>query len=364
MKRHIQLAKDEGLNWQAALIEDAQSDLKLVVKDAVLRKWSWLQTNRFITQIVEDTIADLESPTLKEKARASLLAFATGWYRKVSDELNGVSLSLLALIATVSNGKGTREQTRQLYRTITRNPPIRSPSLPQIEEYAEIAQPLQIWSKRYIDDHVKPLFEELSTSSAKDGYNSRVSLRNIAEMTVRYDRNMTQLQALRAQGVRLVWTSVHANCSKRCEPFQGRLWSLDGTSGTEDGIPFLPIERAMNVPYTTKAGKTYINGIISGYNCRHSLIPYQKGVRPQEVAAATVEKYREIDTTQRQMERKVRKYSDLAMMWKDVDRSIYKRLKTAQTAAYAQYRRFSLKNGVAYYPSRTELFPAEQKIAR
>lgn len=371
MRAHVELARDRGLNWQAALIEDAESDIKVIVKEAVMKKQTWAMTNKKVVALVDDVVNDLESPTLKEKLLTSLLRYASEQYRKMNVAFGDLTIPL-SLIIAASKGNTTSRQNVQIAQALQKRTPIRSPTLPSDikqagsgdTEYVDIAAPLRKWCKRYIDEDVRPTFSELASSTAKDELNGRVSLRNIAEMTVRFDKNQNQIANLRAQGVRLVWTSSHANCSVRCERWQGRLYSLDGTSGTQDGISFIPLETAMNVPYTTKAGKTYMNGIISGYNCRHFLIPYQKGNRPIPVSAKTVEKYRDIDQTQREMERQVRYYKNMSLVYKGEDDKLSAHYARSAKAAYKRYQQYSEENQVAYYPSRTEVFPEEKGLLK
>ena len=57
---------------------------------------------------------------------------------------------------------------------------------------------------------------------------------------------------------------------------------------------------------TTKAGVTYKNGTLSGFNCRHYTIPYHEdGVRPVKLTDERVEKARAIEQEQRRLERRV-----------------------------------------------------------
>ena len=203
-------------------------------------------------------------------------------------------------------------------------------------------------------DKGRKAFDDLARSTAKDDYGSNVSLRNIAEMTVRYEHQVKQVDELRKRGVRLVWTSAHANCSKRCEPYQGRLWSLDGTYGEIDGYKYEPLENATEVYYTTKSGKTYRNGIIYGFNCRHRLIPYRDGNKPIEIHADIVAKEREINDTQRAMERQVRLLRDRAVTAPTA--SERGQAKRAAAAMYKRYIAYSKKNNVAYYPSRVQVW--------
>lgn len=87
----------------------------------------------------------------------------------------------------------------------------------------------------------------------------------------------------KSNGVKLVIASAHADCSGRCSKWQGKVYSLDGSYGTtEDGREYQPLENATDVYYTTKAGRTYKNGLL-GFNCRHKLHEFN-GQQPQTIS--------------------------------------------------------------------------------
>ena len=110
--------------------------------------------------------------------------------------------------------------------------------------------PLQKFSQEYIIKNVKPALDRLAEQEAKDpdDISGRNSLRNRAEMEVRYNDNQKSIAELKARGVRLVIASTHADCSERCRRWQGRVYSLDGTSGvTDDGRTYVPLEEATDI---------------------------------------------------------------------------------------------------------------------
>lgn len=362
MNKYIKQAKDEGLNWQAILIEEAESDIKVLIKNAVIYNIPFNALNASVTRLVNETVEDITPDELKERSKRLLLDYAAEQYRQIKQATRSVNLSILAVMALVSNNKRlTKIEAQKVNRTLNRSPTIKTVygietvKLNQYTGYYEIGQALQEYSKTYMQK-VEKAFNELAKSTARDGYASNVSLRNIAEMTVRYERHIDELADLKSKGVRLVWISTHANCSKRCEPWQGKLYSLDGTSGVIDGIKYQPLENATDIYYTTKAGKTYKNGIISGFNCRHYLIPYKKGNRPVHVPAGVVERERNINDKQRELEREVRGYRDLALTYKDVNANKAKQYRKLAIQKNKEYIQFSNQNKVAYYPSRTRIF--------
>ena len=150
---------------------------------------------------------------------------------------------------------------------------------------------------------------------------------------------------------------MHADCSERCSPYQGRVYSLDGTYGTtKDGRRYEPLENATNNPrdrYITKAGRVYQNGLL-GFNCRHYLIAYKEGMAAPYVSATVQSKEREITRKQRELERMVIKWRERALMQKGNGRE-YVRAKQKAQYWFEEYKTFSKNNRRAYYPDRIKI---------
>lgn len=337
------IAKHEQLNTQALAIEKTETELKQLIKAAVLLGQRWDAIAKKVVELVDKTAAELETEDLKERTSRGLKIFALVQFQQAKTALVGVNLALMGAVTLYLKDKNSEAAA-----AIAKGEPTLFSGT-----YRENAQPLQEFSKEYMKK-VSNALEELATATAKE-YDSPVSLRNIAEMSVRYNRHLEELEELNAQGVKLVWTSTHANCSERCEKWQGKLYSLDNTYGEIDGIKYQPLSNATDIFYTTKKGRTYKNGIISGFNCRHFLTPYKKGAKPIHIDADTIERERAINKHQRYLERGVRRYKDLALTFKGVDGGAYKRYRTKAIEWNNAYIAFSKKNGVAYYPSRTKI---------
>lgn len=152
-----------------------------------------------------------------------------------------------------------------------------------------------------------------------------LSIRNKAEMTVRYEAMKEELKELCDAGEQYVIVSQHKDASKRCSPLQGLLYKLDvdpsqdvkcvlsskelGTRrpkqiGTVDGNPYYSLKEAMSY------------GLFS-YNCRHRFIKYIPGskVTPQyKYDEKAAEQKREIDKNMREMERQIRMLKERQML--------------------------------------------------
>lgn len=346
MKKYIEDAKNAKLDWQTLLIQDTETDIKAIIRNAVLLGFAWSVVDLQIKKRVQKTYDELEINELKERARVSLLAFATIIYRQLTAKTARINLKVLPDVVKYQE---TKQASTALKSVVQREvPELTMPSA----EYRPLAVPLDKWTGEYMKQ-VNGAFTELVNSTAKDEYSARVSLRNISEMTVRYEAKQEEIRQLIDGGEDLVWISVHANCSERCEPFQGKLYSMSGRSGRIDGIEYRPLSVATDVYYTTKSGKTYKNGCISGYNCRHKLIPYREGNKPIEVSAKVVERERKINDTQRRMETAIRHERENALLAVDPKLRAQARKKAAEMNK--AYQKYCKDNNVVYYPQRLKI---------
>ena len=312
----------------------------MAIKKYITGQESYARVLREVRKIIKETITDLESKELKISAKQTLENYVRQLMQKAFMSI-GIPLTLMMM---AFNSLSTGAKFKNIAKTY-------SAELPK--DVFEIAQPKNVFSEEYAK-RVKEVYNELA--KAEPMYDTNISLRNIAEMTVRYDRTMEQIQGFISRGVNLVVGSQHANCSKRCEKWQGGHYTLDNTYQVVDGIEFQPLSNATDQYYTTKKGKTYKNGYLTGYNCRHYLMEYKKGMRQVSVSADVVEKQREIDHKMRYMERQIRQWKDMALMHKGVDRELYLKARQKAIDYNNKYIEFAKSNNRAYYPSRTDVF--------
>ena len=202
------------------------------------------------------------------------------------------------------------------------------------------------------EKEIQKRINEIADMTAKTDYASRYSLRASVEMQVRDEHNQKQIQDLKNKGERLAWIDTHANCSERCQPWQGKLYSLDGLSGMQDGVSYQPLENATEI--YDKYG--YKNGCLSGFNCRHRLLPYRKGFRPIAIPESVIQKQRELEQQQRYMERTIRRYESRALMSRAENQTkAYKHFKGLAQKWTKRYEDFSKKNNIPFYPSRLDI---------
>ena len=138
---------------------------------------------------------------------------------------------------------------------------------------------------------------------------TNVNPRNVVEMSVRWDRYKEQKQRMIEAGVKYVYVPPHANCSKRCQPYQGKCYSLTGKTERFDGRTFKPIEdvaEKVTVRGKRDPSRIYAAGLFA-YNCRHTMVPYQEGQNVEHIPAEAIEKTRALESHQREMEKAIRK---------------------------------------------------------
>lgn len=352
----------DGLNPQASILVDAQTDIKIIVKKGVLSGAPFAVVAAEVRKYIRKAISRLTSSVLKKDAKKSLSAFFIKSYNDFKTQLN-LSPLLLAAVVLLSERITERRANGIQEKYFVPKTPREIDAAEQVAERTEIrlraydrGLPLQEFQKTYID-RVSKALGCLAEEKALDpnDVTGRNSLRNLAEMQVRYERHLQEIADLKNSGTRLVVCSVHADCSERCAPWQGRVYSLDGTSGTtEDGRKFIPLETATDVYYTTKAGRTYKNGLL-GFNCRHRLLPYKTNMVIPFVSETERKKEDAITKRQRALERAVIGYREEALMYKGNNAEKYREARRNAVEIYDEYKRFSKNNGRAYYPDRVKI---------
>lgn len=340
------------LNTQALALEEAEAKIRIKVKDEYLKRTPKTRIDLIVRQIIIEALKRVKIKALKEAAVKSLLSFYNRQYGEMRRLFGGNVTALLAVIALADDGKTYAERKKAYDKLKEIGVKVNAP-----EEAKTYGVPNRKYMRDYLQKEVKPVFTALARQEPKDpdDVSGRNSLRNRAEMEVRYAAHNEQIERLKTYGNRLVIASTHADCSERCAPFQGRVYSLDGTKGTtDDGRPFVPLEVATDVYYTTKAGKRYKNGLL-GFNCRHFLVPYKSGYRFPKPNEKEEKREYAITVRQRELERDVRKWRTVAITTKGVNPEAYKQAKDRAIKANNEYIRFSKDHGRAYYPSRVQL---------
>lgn len=253
-----------SLSPDTMLLEDAETEIKLLVKRLFLRGANRADIQAAVQKYIRETLKKLKNHALAADAYVSLFKLANRAYNDLLRTLGADGAAVAVAVGLALKGK----LTPTVGARVGFNGGV---VLGDIPEPIGKGVPLQVYSKEYMK-RVNAAMLRLARERAIDpnDLTGRNSLRNLAEMETRYKSHEDEINGFREKGVNLVVISTHADCSDRCFPYQGRVYSLDGTRGkTEDGREYVPLEEATQNPrdlYTTKAGRTYQNGLF-GFNC-------------------------------------------------------------------------------------------------
>ena len=341
----------DRLNQQALTLEEAQNEIRLAVKDAYFKRCGTPALNERVDKIINRALLRIKMPALRDAARRSLMQY----YHTQRQTVSKISPSVLALyIALLKLTSTQSEYTKRITVSAASRVIEDGTMTPEIVRYGA---PLMRYSEDIFKEYIKPVLDRMASEEALDPdseefWGRRSSLRSRAEREARHQWQLDNISDLRAKGTKLVIISAHADCSDRCRPFQGRVFSLDGTSGTApDGRHYEPLENATDI-YTPN-GK-WKNGLF-GFNCRHYAVAYKDGYSFPTVSIKTERREYAITERQRALERNVRKWKARAEMYKGTDRAKYKEAKLKAKQWQSFYEDYSHAHDRAYYPSRIRI---------
>lgn len=344
--------KTEG-GWQQAAVAEAQDEIKAIIAKCVAEGMPFDRFMKMVSDEIDELVDDIGVDSLSGTIRESLTKYATEHYRRLEAVFGGLNAKNVMRIGYLQSMQLSTQAQKKMEAEAVR--------------FGDSQYNAATAGNTYYANIYKQVREEIDRLVREDAkIDDRVSLRASIEMVIRGQMQDKMVADLRASGVTLAWIRPHANCSKRCERWQGKLYSLDGKRGAVDGIRFRPLEDAMNIYVRTSKGRVWRNGCISGFNCRHQLIPYAKGNKPTEIPADVIARKRKLEETQRKMEREVRKQKSI---WRAYNKFSDKGSRA--TAAEARdnyqiltlkYEQFCRKNGLPIY--RQRLVPQADQLLR
>lgn len=342
-------------------MEEAETKIRQVAKDEFFKQTRKTAIDRKVYAIIREAMAQIKIPDLRRASEVSLLDFYNRQYRELRRSFSW-QLPMVAALALLNGHRTDGTPVRATMRE--QSAAWRTVEAAGYSGSRVMGVPMQRFSQDYIRENVQPALDRLAKQYPYDPDSGvtpqehRNSLRNRAEFEVRGQAQQDSIDGFRSRGVKLVICSTHADCSERCRPYQGRVYSLDGTRGrTDDGRDYVPLEEATNNPrdsYATKAGKVWQNGLL-GFNCRHFLVEYKSGYHfPKPDVKAERKEYM-ITETQRRLERNVRDWRTVAVENKGVNHERYVAARAKAIEWNKRYIEYSQKNNRAYYPSRTKI---------
>lgn len=337
-------------------MQSATTKIKELITQNIVNGGSQDDLTKELNKVIAEACAKISDKAMREEVRKAFVTSARKWFYEISQTIKIVNHNLrnevrktlpantlyaLDLNAIFNNSP------KQIIDSFRPYMDFNSKGIAVIEDY-----------EKSVKLGIKALAADppISTRLTKEGKPVKVSLRNRVEMAIRYDANLKDVKNLVDNGVKLVWTSSHPNCSPRCAPFQGRLYSLDGTSGVINGIRYTPLNDALKA----NGG----NSIINGYNCRHRLIEYRPGSHPPtDYSEEEIKREYAIDQRQRHYENTIRNM-------KAEERLLRQSGFTQEASALRKkwqmlnkhYEAFSMRNGRPFYRWRTRI--SEDEVSK
>lgn len=223
----------------------------------------------------------------------------------------------------------------------------------------------------YISNYSEEVFKKMDEFAATpmttfEPGKKPISLWQKAELDVRYNKQMKMLQDLKDSGVEYAWTSSHADASKRCEPWQGKLMDLN-RNATMTGFRVGKIDGHWVYSLTDIMAQTdkygYHNNIICGFNCRHRLIAYQPDkAPPKKYTKEEVAEQRKIEERIRRMEREIRLQKTRLLFYERIgEKKIVQNLRQHIKILIERYKNYCERNGYAWYEYRIKIREGSNK---
>lgn len=352
-KRELLPPADDTASRALVNVQTAITRVKEIVSKGVANGWDEQVLSKELNKAIATECNRVE-PSFKEPFRKALVSAAKKWHYQLSQTFRILDNNLAQeakkqpLNIDLHNLlKKTPYQKQIEFRRLLDDGT--NPGIPVIKEYQKS---VRLMTRALSVDAPKIV-------ATRNGKAYVMPARLRAELAVRHAAAVENLQHLIDDGVLWCWISSHANCSPRCKDFQGKLYSLFegsieldgkkyGESGTVDGIPYRPIKEALAGPNGDG------NGCISGYNCRHRAIEYERGSRPPaDFTEAEIKREYAIDKQQRAYENRIRqlKQEERQLRACGMDKEA-KALRKKWRVLTKDYQIYSLEHNRAYYPYR------------
>lgn len=330
-------------------MQSATTKIKELITQNIVNGGGQDDLTKELNKVIAEACAKISDKAMREEVRKAFVTSARKWFYEISQTIKIVNHNL-------------RNEVRKILPANTLYAldlnAIFNNSPKQIIDNFRPYMDFNAKGRALIEDYensvklgIKALAADppISTRLTKEGKPVKVSLRNRVEMAIRYDANLKDVKNLVDNGVKLVWTSSHPNCSPRCAPHQGKLYSLDGTSGTINGIRYTPLADVLKL----NGG----NSIINGYNCRHRLIEYRPGSHPPtDYSEEEIKREYAIDQRQRHYENTIRNMKAEERLLRQAGfTKEASGLRKKWQYLNKNYEAFSMRNGRPFYRWRTRI---------
>src|SRR5690554_847069 len=333
------------------LVQTATTKIKETITAGIMEGKKQDELTKELNKLIDKYCRQLETPELREETRQALVRSCRKWFYQLEQTIKILNRNLASQVSGFKDDTFTVDIMSLLHNVDKLRINAIRPYLGQtkkglavINDYDKM---LKVALKALAAE--PPKIIKVAETEKRKGYTYTMSLRNRAEMAIRYEANLADLQRFIDQGIEYVWTTSHPDASPRCAPHQGKLYSINAKNkqGMHNGIPYTYL------PNILKLNEG--NSIINGYNCRHRLIPYQDGSSPPtEYTKEEIKREYAIDQKQRYYENNIRQLkSEERLMRKSGYLEEAKKLRKKWRRMNKEYEIFSLENKRAFYRWRT-----------
>lgn len=340
------------------VIETAQLDLKKIIQRGILAQMPREEIKALVLTLIDTTKLKLkeyeaDDDLIRDTEFAIKRSFIL-WYNNLYDKL--LKMQNKAISQQIEAVKQIKpiitKETKAL--TIT-DEGLKKQTIANVREFQTISEEGGASYYYNYAERVEQVTNELAGLHLGVDKNS---LRNRAEIKVRYDAINDDLNKLKEKGVKFVISSAHANASERCSWWQGKIFELDIDIATREMGQYDGVKPVQHIKGYID-GKPYYslkeaceNGFLS-YNCQHRLIAYYKGIHIQKYDMVKVEKKRNISQQQRYLERNIRQLRTEFELTQEEERK--KELQLIIRQKNKQYKQFCKNNNVPIYEWRTKI---------
>lgn len=333
------------------LVQTATTKIKEVITNGLMEGKSQEELTKTLNGLIDTYCRQLENVELREEARQALVRSCRKWFYQLEQTIKILNRNLASQVSGFKGDTFTgdivallRDVDKMRINAIRPHLDQSRKGLAVISDYDKM---LKVALKALAAE--PPKIVKVAETDKRRGYTYTMSLRNRAEMTVRYESNLVDLQKFIDAGVEYVWTTSHPDASPRCAPHQGKLYSInaDNKQGMHNGIPYTYL------PDVLKLNEG--NSIINGYNCRHRLVAYQDGSHPPtEYTKEEIKREYAIDQKQRYYENNIRQLKTEERLMREAGYlNEAKKLRRRWRRLNKEYEIFSLENQRAFYRWRT-----------
>lgn len=351
------------------LVERVETEIKKIILNGALTLKSKYEVRQKISALIH-TLSKKLPKNLKDKDLyiEGLYKFSEREIRKVYDELT-VGLAILVALLLANRKKTSKSLI------LAKQPSTPKQALKQIHEGKISDGDLNFVKSEMVKYHAKgtpyvkdyeKLVKEKVNELAKSnvlvggGETRAISIWQKAELDIRHDEQTAKLNEMIESGVQYAVLSSHPDCSKRCEPWQGKIVDIQSPIAELSGCRMKKKINGQQVyclnEIINKVDKYgYKNNIIVGFNCRHHLLKLGEK-QPNKYDKKDIEEQRKINANLRAMERKIRYLKQKAMLFKECgDKKSAKIYADKANELIEIYKRYAEKNGYAWHDYRIKI---------